>query len=468
MYLHVWRRHDRFGTFDNDLGFHSQYVYLISRGKFFSSILGLPAFGHNATFGYFLLAPFAWFGAGPQFLDFLLTVVVALGALPVYSLAKRRVDSQWIPMVLALVYLVHPVIIGNVWETFHPEAFAIAPLLAAVLAAEEGRWRRYVFMLALAIIWKTDVALFIAMLGLRVARRHDKKVGILTTVSATVWFTVCVTLLIPQLSGGGTVFGPLYGDLGDTPIDVAATAVTDPSDVVERIVDNRPDAYFRDLLAPYGFIPVLAPSSLALGLPHYAVNLLAEPRFTRDPIDNPHYQALPTLALTLAMLDGVGRLAKRWPRRAPVPATALAAVCAVIFCVAWSAAPFGVKRAHFWSADGDPLRHAKQSALAQVGPEDVVSATYLFVPHLTRRELVYSFPNPWRKVFYGVEDTELPDPGLVKILVIETALTGGYRDVYECVTKSGAFELRQTSTGSEVEVWIRRADRHDDLACQES
>src|SRR4029078_2933399 len=54
MYLNVWRRHDRYGTFDNDLGFHSQYVWLLSHGKSFSSILGLPVFGHNATFGYLL------------------------------------------------------------------------------------------------------------------------------------------------------------------------------------------------------------------------------------------------------------------------------------------------------------------------------------------------------------------------------------------------------------------------------
>jgi hypothetical protein len=45
MYLHVWRRHDRFGTFDHDLGFHDHYVWLLARGKGFSDILGLHAFG---------------------------------------------------------------------------------------------------------------------------------------------------------------------------------------------------------------------------------------------------------------------------------------------------------------------------------------------------------------------------------------------------------------------------------------
>ena len=93
--LHVWRRHDRFSTFDNDLGFHTQFVWLISHGKWFSSILGLPAFGHNATFGYFLLAPFSWLGGGAQFLDLTQTLAIGLGAVPVYLIARDRLGRPW-------------------------------------------------------------------------------------------------------------------------------------------------------------------------------------------------------------------------------------------------------------------------------------------------------------------------------------------------------------------------------------
>jgi len=468
MYLNVWRRHDRYGTFDNDLGFHSQYVWLLSHGKSFSSILGLPVFGHNATFGYFLFVPFVRLGAGPQFLDFAQTVAVALGAWPVFRLANRRLDSRWACAALAGVYLLHPVVIGNVWETFHPEAMAMAPLLAAVLAAEEGKWRRYAVLVLFAMLWKTDVALFVMMLGLRVRRRHDLRAGVYTFVAGALWFTVCVSLLIPHYSGGGTVFGPLYGDLGDTPFEVAQTGLAHPTQVTDRIVDNEPHRYFRDLLAPYGFVPVLAPGTLALSAPQFAINMLALPTFTRDPFDNPHYQALPVVALTLALLDALARIRKRWPAKLDVVISAVV-VLAITFAIAWSAIPNGYRRGHFWNEDGDVLRPDKDATIALVGPDDPVSATYLFVPHLTRRDYVYSFPNPWMKVFYGVEKTELPDPARVKWLAVDTTLLNDdFTAVYECIIESGAFQFRRQSDDRTIEVWERRPGSTDDRACQRS
>src|SRR4029453_7518480 len=127
------------------------------------------------------------------------------------------------------------------------------------------------------------------------------RIGLETLALAALWFVAMVSVVIPHYSGGGTVFGPLYGDLGDTPFEVAQTGLAHPSQVTDRVVENRPHRYFRDLLAPYGFVPVLAPGTMALAAPQFAINLLALPKFTRDPFDNPHYQALPIVAITLAL-----------------------------------------------------------------------------------------------------------------------------------------------------------------------
>jgi hypothetical protein len=205
---------------------------------------------------------------------------------------------------------------------------------------------------------------------------------------------------------------------------------------------------------------------LALGAPQFAVNLLAEPHFTRDPFDNPHYQALPVVALTLALLDGVTRIRKRWPKQA-IGLVGAVTVVALFFAITWSALPNGSKRAHFWNEDGDPLRRDKDAAIALVGPDAAVSATYLFVPHLTRRDVVHSFPNPWMKVFYGVENTPLPDPARVQWLAVDTTLLNeDYEAVYVCVIESGSFELLQQSADNTIEVWERVPGRTDDRACQ--
>lgn len=440
--LDVWRRHDRFDTFDNDLGFHTQFVWLLSRGHWFSSILGLSPFAHNATFGYFLFVPLAWTGLPiPHVLDLTQALVVALGVVPLFRLARRRFDADWVVAAVPIAYLLHPVVQGNVWETFHPEAMAMTPLLAAYDAGDEGRWRRYWLFALLAVIWKTDVALLLAVMGLVVVRRWDRRVGWRTAAIAGAWFVIVVGVMIPSLSGGGTVFGPLYGDLGDSPQEVIATSVRHPSRFLRHVQDAEPVDYAVDLATPYGFVPVLAPAHLLVGLPQNLVSLLATQEFTHDPIDNPHYQALPVLALTLALVEGLAWLARRRP-----PLLGLAAVvvlaCGVATSRSWGALPIGVKYDHYWSEDGDPLRAAKEHAIALPDGDDVVSAQYRLVPHLAERRLVYSFPNPWQQVYYGVEGTPRPDPARVEWIIwdLTVPFNEGEQGVVRCILDAGTFD----------------------------
>jgi uncharacterized membrane protein len=485
MYLHVWRRHDRYGTFDNDLGFHDQFVWLLARGKTFSTVLGLPPFGHNATFGYFLLAPFSWLGMGPQGLNLINTIAVGLGAVPLYLLARDRLGEPWRAVPFGLVWLLHPVVQGNVWETFHPDAMAMAPLLAAYLCASRRRWWWFGLWAALALIWKADVSLALAAMGVLIALRWNRRVGWGTVAVATLWFTLTVGVMIPRNSGGGTVFGPLYGDLGDTPVDVARTAVTDPAKVIRRVGEHEPVRYSRDLLAPYGMVPLLNPAPLLIGAPQAAINLLSELPFTREWRDNHHYQALPMVAMAIALVEAVGWLDRRWTRRRgrsgrperssvgtigsqKVAGVVTAFVVATSFAatVAWgSLPPFATQFAHYWSSDDDSARTAKDRVVELVGPTAPVSAHYLLVPHLTHREVVYSFPNPWRQVFYGVAGTELPDPRGVKVLAMDTTLLDdATRQLWDCIIGSGAFSVLWESQG--IVYAERVSGRDDDLACR--
>jgi uncharacterized membrane protein len=474
MYLYVWRRHDRFGTFDNDLGFHDQYVWLLARGKSFSTVLGLPPFGHNATFGYFLLLPLSWLGLGPHGLNLICTIAVGLGAVPLYLLARDRFGDQWKAVPFGLVWLLHPVVQGNVWETFHPDALAMAPLMAAYLCATRRRWRWFALWLVLALIWKSDVSLAVAMLGLLLAFRSrrpgtpvlDRRVAFATVALGLVWFAFTVGWMIPHFSGGGTVFGPLYGDLGKTPVDVAATTVRDPAMVAGRLWDHEPVRYGRDLLAPYAFLPVLAGGPLLLAGPQALVNLLSDLPFTREWADNAHYQALPVVALSLALVEGVAWLDRKrpgWGR----PATTIVLATSLAATVAWgSLPPFATQQAHYWSPDDPVARQVRQEAIDLIPPDASVTAHYLLVPHLTHRENVYSFPNPWRRVFYGVEGTPLPDPAVVEYVAVDVpALQGVDLEKWECIMGSGAFATIYDEGGIVV---ARRTPGHtEDRACQD-
>ena len=242
----------------------------------------------------------------------------------------------------------------------------MTPLLWAYVSADARRWRPYVIAIALAIIWKSDVALFVAVLGIYVAIRWHRRIGVITAIVGAAWFVFVVAVMIPGFAGGGTVFGPLYGDLGATPLEVAGTAFQHPGKIVHQLGRAKPDRYARDLLAPYGFVPLLGAPALTLGLPQNAISLLSDREFTRDPFDNPHYQALPLVALTLALVEGVAFISRRRPSlRSPVLAVVTGSALAA--SVAWGPLPIGVRYHHYWVADHDPLRHAKELAVALPG-----------------------------------------------------------------------------------------------------
>ncbi len=494
-YLQVWRRHDRFGTFDNDLGFHSQYLWQISHGRWFSTILGLDAYAHNATFGYVFLAPLARLGAGPHAWNFIQTASLASGAFAVFCFARRRLGSVGIGAAVGVIWLMQPVVQGNVWETFHPDAMAMAPLLFAYNAADQRKWRSFAFWAFAAIVWKADVALFLMVMGLVIAWKNRRSVslksirpdgttvrrirlgfaraGVLTCAVAAVWFFGVVNVMIPALSGGGTVFGGIYGELGDSPGEVVINGIRRPGLVKDRLATANPVRYGRDLLAPLAFAPVAGPEGLLIALPQVAVSLLSEREFTRDPYANPHYQALTVTALMIASVEGLTRLRRR-RQTAVVPMIAVMAACALASTAAWGAMPSGVRRNTFWVTDKDAAKQAKRAAIERVGPDSAVSATYLFVPHLAERKVVYSFPNPWRQVFYGVEGTPRPDPQQVQYVAVDFQLLaeGPDRELYDCLMRVGSFRPIQSGADGQIVVQQRvkpvsKAQQDDFSAAEE-
>jgi uncharacterized membrane protein len=421
----VWRRHAEFGTIDFDLGIHDQSIWLLSRGHWFSTVRGLPIFGHHATFGYFLLVPFYWLGAGPQFINVFQVVVLALGAIPIYLLARDRFVNPWAALIPALVWLLQPSVQWFAWETFHPEVVAIVPVLCAYLAAERNKIGWYWVWLALAIVWKEDLALLFVGLGLLYLIRRRWRLGAATIAVGAIWFAAFAMVMVPHLAGGRTVYGPLYGNLGDSPTEVARTAVTDPGAVASRLEQNGSGSYAVQLMAPMAFTPLAAPGLLLLGAPQAVVNLLSTANFTWDV--RYHYAALPVVALALGMVEGIAAI-DRWFRRRRARSNARWVVLLVTLLMAlfatraWGPSPISV-RYHdgYWPIAANPLTPAKSHAIAVIPSGAPVSADYNLVPHLTHRELVYTFPNPWVSSNYGVDGrSEHANPADVEWLAINT------------------------------------------------
>ena len=146
----TWAQHANFGTFGYDMGLYDQGIWLLSRFQDpFVTIRGLDYFEHHVNLITVLFVPAYWLGAGPQFLYLVETVWMALGAVPLFLLARDRLRSGWLAVAVAGCFLLYPSLEWINWWHFHPDALVITPLLFAWWLATRGaagagsrsRWR---------------------------------------------------------------------------------------------------------------------------------------------------------------------------------------------------------------------------------------------------------------------------------------------------------------------------------------
>jgi len=414
----VVRRHDRFWDVDLDMGLYDQAVWLVAHGRGFITVRGLPVFGHHASFGLALFAPASWLGAGPNFLNVTQVIVLALGAVPVYLVAREHRLHEATAAFLGAAYLLHPALQFFSWELFHPETIAITPLLCAYLCAVRRSWGWFAFWAVLAMSFKEDVAIAVLVLGLLVAWRGDRRIGLATAGAAALWFALVVWVMIPAVSGHSAHYEALYGGVGLSAGGIVETAFTNPGEITSRVFSSESGDFAWKLAAPFGFAPVLAPAPLLLGLPQYFLDVVSDVPWTRTITFR--YAALPLVALAIAMVEGVAFLRRRVGRRAEVAAAVFVVGWAIFGTLAWGPSPIGAEyHRGWWPPATDDRINAKRAAIDLVPEDASVSASYTFVPQLSRRAEIYSFPNPWRATNWGVPGSATRDPRRVDWLVID-------------------------------------------------
>ena len=442
----VVRRHERFWSVDFDMGIYDQAIWLLARGQSFITVRGLPVFGHHATFGLLLFAPASWLGAGPSFLNVVQVMVLALGAVPLYLLGRARALGPWAAAAIAGAFLLHPALQFLGWELFHPETIAITPLLSAYLCAVRRSWGWFAAWAVLAVSFKEDLALAVVVLGLVIAfRPHrqpgDRRAGLVTAALAALWFVAVTQLLIPAVAGHPAHYEALYSGVGGSPSGVIETAVSDPGEITSRVLSSESGDFAWKLLAPFGLTALLSPGVLAVGLPQFGADVLSDTSWTRE--ISYHYAALPLAAVAIAAVEGAAFLVRRFGGAARwlVPTGVLA--CAFAATLAWGPSPIGSEyRRQWWPPQNDPRLDIKRAAVDAIPDDASVSAVYTFVPHLSRREQIYSFPNPWRPSNWGFEDRDTRDPRTVDWLVVDRVALGDEdRMLLDRILASGSWDV---------------------------
>lgn len=417
------RHYEAFASWAFDLGIYDQALWKASRfGKTFMTVRGLEMWGHHFNPVMYLHAPAYWLGAGPRFLYVSQAVIIGLGGVAVYLLGRDRLKSTWMGLFCAMAYLGYAPIGFISWANWHPEALVITPLLFAWWAARRKSWRMFAVFALLALTTREDAALVMTMMGglLIWSTWTDVRAGIdtggfrlanpnlrnsvITMFGAIALYFFATKGVIRHYNGGKDPFyiQYFYGDFGSTMFEVLGNMIRHPHKVIALAMKKDRTTFYTQLLLPLAGAPLLGFPYLLMAGPQMLSSITSSTPYAR--VIDYQYPSMMVAPIVIAAVEGIGRRfrgqsGRRWAMVALL-------VCTYVSNEAWSNSPIGTKRS-YWSAPGSRAP-ALQKAVDMVPDDAGVAATYALGPHLTHREDIYDWPNPWIQSYWG---NDLPGGG---------------------------------------------------------
>jgi uncharacterized membrane protein len=392
-------RHRAFNTGRYDLGNMVQTVWNTAHGHFLqmTSGDGVQISRLAAHFDPILaaFAPLWWIWPSPEMLLVVQAVAVALGAVPVFRLARKHIGSERAGLAFALVYLLYPATEWLTLNEFHPVALACPLLLFAFWYLDEGRLLPFAIFAAVAMTTKEEVGLVVAGMGVWYAAKRRPRAGAAIAGAGLLVSAIAVTVVVPHFnSGAESSFYGRYDAIGGSAGGIAKTAVTHPWTLAEQAFQGRDLRYLLHLLVPLSFLFLLSPLALIAFLPEAALNQLsATPTQTSIHF---HYLAAAIPPLVAATVLGAAALVRRFPARTgAVLVTAVAVAVAANWKLGavplWTVVPGGEDfQAHDWRVTAHDRIAERAIGLVPAGA--VVSSTNVLGAHLSARRRVLSLP----------------------------------------------------------------------------
>ena len=415
------------GTFD--LGFYDQGVWLLSRFHApYVTLMGRDLFGDHAQFLVLALVPFYWLRPDPTTLFGIQSLMLALGAVPVYMLARRRLGVPMYGALLAGCFLLHPALGLTNLENYHPDSFLVPLLGFAIYGAIERRPRLFIVCSVLALLVKEDVVLVVLPLAVWYAVRRDRRVGSILAVAAVAAALAATNLVMRPLVGVSTrnafriPFSSCARACSVTRhlVDFSKAITTRPAAVVRYLLSgDRPNGrpfYVWQMVAPTGLVFLVAPEVAATALLAFAANVISTYSFQHQIAYHYSMELLPALAM--GSVYALSRIASDRRRRIAVVAVCAAALTGALL---WGPLP-GARH-----SDNGPRTLAPSAAaavdriVAKVPANATVSAYDTFAPHVDHRVRVYLWPTPFSASHWKLfqqEGQRLPEADSVQYLLL--------------------------------------------------
>jgi uncharacterized membrane protein len=339
-----------------------------------------------------LFAPLWWVWPSPHLLLVVQACAVALGAIPVFLLARKHLASSRAALGFGLAYLLYPATGWLTLNEFHPVALATPLLLFAFWYLDEDRLLPFALFAIAAATCKEEIALVVAGFGIWYALAHRRwPAGAAIAFAGAAWGAVAIAVVIPHYNAGAeSDFYGRYSEVGGSAGGILKTALMHPLRIAEAALSARDLHYLLQLVAPLAALCLLAPVVLVAALPELAINLLSST--TTQTSIHFHYTAGLIPPLVIAAIFGAKRLS-RWtlPVAYVIVLAALVGNYRLGPIPGWRHLPGGQT---FQATAARVTVHDRiaDRALRLIPGDAVVSATNTLGAHLSARGRVLSFP----------------------------------------------------------------------------
>lgn len=386
-------RHFLFHSGAWDLGIFDQGIYLISQELVpNSSFTNFHILGDHAAFILYPLSVFYKIYPNVHWLFLIQAIALSSGAVPAFKLTVQKGLSNNQGYLIALIYVLSPLIFNANLFDFHPDVIAIPFFLWAVLWARTDKLFNFCIAIVIILSCKAVFALTVIAMGIWLILFENRRLmGVISISVGIIWFVIATQVIIPVI--GGEVASTVrhigrYASLGSSYSEILLNIFFKPNLILSKIFSIDSLTYLLLLFAPFiWFLKNADLYPLIVALPTLIMSILSDDPQQRYLANQYSLPILPFLILiAISSLELISK--KRWHLR---------------FIIFWAALAF-IAMSRFNLFAGEYLAsldtwQATNEAIALVKTEGSVLTTHEISPHITHRPQVkLAFSNTSQKL----------------------------------------------------------------------
>jgi len=391
-----------------DMGNMEQTVWNTAHGNLFRMTTYYPSetrLYYHVEPIFLLLAPLYLFWQDGRFLLLIQTIILALGAIPVFLIAREKLKDNFAALSLGVVYLLFPAIHSANAVDFHPLSLGTTFILFAFYWFLKDKYFWSFVFFSLAIFCREEYAIMVFLFGIyfMIARRKWRFGSIIAGFGLT-WFLLVLLFIFPTFSPSDSVMQfRLYGHLGEGLTDIINNVIDDPGHFLKLLVSTSRISYMLFLLAPLCLFPFFSLGLLATGLFSFLTLYLRTESSIHTGLMHNHSSLVGPIFL--AAIFGIYFMAKKFGNRSPTVIRYLsfqALVVAVFIVIALqftAVSPLREVEVKFSPHQRTVIKEAVQ----RIPPDASVLAVASLGARLAQRENLYSFHELWHHTAVNVD-----------------------------------------------------------------